>query len=92
MFTVMDYLPTYLKSMQVLGLYCMLNILHVVVLQSALHAFTEPGQGTGLLLIAALSEPALDGPHIPVELLGQALQSLLIWVLARQEKQSICKI
>lgn len=45
------------------------------------HAFAEAGQGAGLLLVATLSEPALDGPHVPVELLGQALQSLLIRML-----------
>lgn len=47
----------------------------------ALHAFAEPGQSARLLLVAALPEPALDGPHIPVQLLGQAFQSLLIWML-----------
>lgn len=57
-----------------------------------LHAFTEPGESAGLLLVAALSEPALDGPHVPVELLGQTLQPLLIWVLARQAKHATCKI
>lgn len=51
----------------------------------ALHAFTEPGERAGLLLVPTLSEPALDGPHVPVQLLGQALQSLLIWVLTRQD-------
>lgn len=50
----------------------------------ALHAFAEPGQGTGLLLVAALPEPALYGPHIPVQLLGQAFQPLLVWMLATQ--------
>lgn len=53
----------------------------------ALHAFTEPGQSAGLLLVAALPEPALYGPHIPVQLLGQAFQPLLIWMLATQGPQ-----
>ena len=56
-----------------------------------LHAFTEAGESAGLLLVAALSEPALDGPHVPVELLGQALQPLLVRVLARQGERSVCK-
>lgn len=47
------------------------------------HAFAEAGQGAGFLLVATLSEPALDGPHVPVELLGQALQPLLIRMLGR---------
>lgn len=55
-------------------------------MQSGLHALAESGQNAGLLLVAPLSEPALDGAHVPVELLGQALQPLLIWVLERKYK------
>lgn len=50
----------------------------------ALHALTEPGQGARLLLVAALPEPALYGPHIPVQLLGQAFQPLLVRMLTTQ--------
>lgn len=58
-------------------------------MQFALHAFAESSESAGLLLVAPLPEPALDGPHIPVELLGQALQPLLIWVLVRHNEPSI---
>lgn len=60
------------------------GVLYGVVI--ALHAFTESGERAWLFLVAALSEPSLDGPHVPVQLLGQALQPLFIWVLARQKK------
>lgn len=46
------------------------------------HAFAEPGERAGLLLVAPLPKPALDGPNIPVQLLGEPLQSLLIRVLS----------
>lgn len=57
---------------------------HSAAVQELLHALTETGQGAGLLLVPALSEPTLDGPNVPVQLFGQALQPLLIWVLRRQ--------
>lgn len=53
------------------------------------HAFAESGQGAGLLLVAPLSEPALDGPHVPVELLGQALQPLLIRMLEGKRRDTL---
>lgn len=56
------------------------------------HAFTEPRKGAGLFLVATLPEPALYGPYIPVELLGQALQPLLIWVLAIQNRHPTCQM
>lgn len=45
------------------------------------HALTEACQRAGFLLVAALSEPALDGAHVPVQLLGEPLKPLLIWML-----------
>lgn len=54
----------------------------------ASHAFAEAGQGAGLFLVAALPEPALYGPHVPVELLGQALQPLLIWMLGDERRET----
>lgn len=54
----------------------------------ASHAFAEAGQGAGLFLVAALPEPALYGPHVPVELLGQALQPLLIWMLRGERRET----
>lgn len=46
-----------------------------------LHALTEPGQGAGFFLVAPLSKPALNAPNIPVQLLGESFQSLLIGML-----------
>lgn len=37
------------------------------------HALAEARQCARLLLVASMSEPALDGPHVPVQLLGQTL-------------------
>lgn len=53
------------------------------------HAFAEAGQRAGLLLVAPLSEPALDGPHVPVQLLGQALQPLLIRMLGGKGERAL---
>lgn len=46
-----------------------------------LHALAEPGQGAWFFLVASLSKPALDAPNIPVQLLGEPFQSLLIRML-----------
>lgn len=48
---------------------------------SNLHALTEPRQCAWLLLVASLSKPALNAANIPVQLLGEAFQSLLIRML-----------
>lgn len=48
---------------------------------SNLHALTEPCQCAWLLLVASLSKPALNAANIPVQLLGEAFQSLLIRML-----------
>lgn len=46
-----------------------------------LHALAEPGQGAWFFLVASLSKPALNAPHIPVQLLGEPFQTLLIRML-----------
>lgn len=96
-FTLMDYLPASGKlkvsansfSPTWMLLHAEKNVWQLFKAVSS-HAFTESGERAGLLLVAALSEPALDGPHVPVELLGQALQPLLIRVLAREDTRSVC--
>ena len=45
------------------------------------HALAEPLQRAWFLLVASLSEPALNAADIPVQLLGEALQSLFIRML-----------
>lgn len=45
------------------------------------HALAEPGQSAGFLLVTPLSKPALNAPNIPVQLLGEPFQSLLIRML-----------
>lgn len=54
---------------------------------SSLRALTELRKSTGLFLVAPLSKPTLDTTYIPVQLLGEAFQSLLIWML--QNRRSL---
>ena len=49
------------------------------------HALAEPLQRAWFLLVASLSEPALNAANIPVQLLGEALQSLFIRMLWHKE-------
>lgn len=53
--------------------------------RASLHAFTELRKSAGLFLVASLSKPTLNAAYIPVQLLGQALQPLLIWMLQNTE-------
>lgn len=46
-----------------------------------LHAFTELGVRAGFVLVPAVPEPSLDLPHLPVQLLGEAVQMAGVWAL-----------
>lgn len=48
---------------------------------SNLHALAELPQCAWLLLVASLSKPALNAANVPVQLLGEAFQSLFIRML-----------
>lgn len=56
---------------------------------ASLHALTELPKGAGLFLVAPLSEPTLNAAHIPVQLLGEPFQPLLIWMLQNREAQKL---
>jgi len=60
--------------------------------RASLHALTELRKSAGLFLVASLSKPALNAAYIPVQLLGEALQPLLIWMLRNREglKRFLC--
>lgn len=45
------------------------------------HAFAELSVNAGLVLVSALSEPALDFADVPVQLLREAIQMPGVWVL-----------
>lgn len=46
-----------------------------------LHALAELGVRAGLVLVPAVPEPSLDLPHLPVQLLGEAVQMAGVWAL-----------
>lgn len=47
-----------------------------------LHALAELSVCTGFVLVPAVSEPTLDLSHLPVQLLGQAIQMARVWILS----------
>lgn len=49
-----------------------------------LHALAEFSVRAGFILVPAVSEPALDLSHLPVQLLGQAIQMARVWILWRE--------
>lgn len=52
-----------------------------------LHALAELGVCAGFILVPAVSEPTLDLSHLPVQLLGKAIQMAGVWILCRQRKE-----
>lgn len=56
---------------------------------ASLHALTELPKGAGFFLVASLSKPTLNAAYIPVQLLGEAFQPLLIWMLQNREAQKL---
>lgn len=50
-----------------------------------LHALAKLGVCAGFVLVPAVSEPSLDLPHLPVQLLGKAVQMARIWILHARE-------
>lgn len=52
----------------------------------SLHALTKLSVCVGFILVPALSEPSLDLSHLPVQLLGQAIQMTRVWTLSRRRQ------
>lgn len=50
-----------------------------------LHALAELGVRAGFVLVPAVPEPSLDPAHLPVQLLGEAVQMAGVWALRAQE-------
>lgn len=53
-----------------------------------LHALAEFGVRAGFILVPAVSEPTLDLSHLPVQLLGKAIQMAGVWILCRRRKET----
>lgn len=54
-----------------------------------LHALAKFGVCTGFVLVPAVSEPTLDFSHLPVQLLGKAVQMARIWILYARKQKTI---
>lgn len=50
-----------------------------------LQALAELGVRAGFVLVPAVPEPSLDLPHLPVQLLGEAVQMAGVWALWAEE-------
>lgn len=50
-----------------------------------LHALAELGVRAGFVLVPAVPEPSLDLSHLPVQLLGEAVQVAGVWALRAEE-------
>lgn len=55
--------------------------LNVCTMCAGLHALAELGVCAGFVLVPAVPEPTLDLPHLPVQLLGEAVQMAGVWAL-----------
>ena len=53
-----------------------------------LQNFAELRVCAGLVLVPAVSEPTLDLSHLPVQLLGQAIQMARVWILCGEKKKN----
>lgn len=54
-----------------------------------LHALAKFGVCTGFVLVPAVPEPTLDLSHLPVQLLGEAVQMAGIWILCARKHKTI---
>lgn len=53
-----------------------------------LQNFAELSVCAGFVLVPAVSEPTLDLSHLPVQLLGQAIQMARVWILCGEKKKT----
>lgn len=49
------------------------------------HALAELGVRAGFVLVPAVPEPSLNLAHLPVQLLGEAVQVAAVWALRAEE-------
>lgn len=54
-----------------------------------LHALAKFGVCAWFVLVPAVSEPTLDLSHLPVQLLGKAVQMARIWILHAPKGKTI---
>lgn len=52
-----------------------------------LHALAELCECAGLVLVPPQSEPSLDFPHIPVQLLREPLDPPRVWTLRKRRRR-----